>query len=403
MEKSRNLQFIGKQIGEQTKIIGQYGYTIQNYEKLTSSSISGNAEEIDKAVKNMGVSYDEAKNKASTTLTEQITSQNNYINLLKESWNEAASSHDGFQAQILDTQLQTQQQELNNLATSLASQTSTVEGLTEEQKNAWINLASQNITAYNEGLKALDPTTREKLQKVTGLVVNEVELPNGTKQLAYKAAEGFELNYNMDGTVSAKLANTSGMLQTNTSVASAAGTLGQNTNDKFKENINYQKGQDATSDYMDGAENGGNSKKWNFWNLLFGIGKQGNQKMRDGLGDGSPSVLAKQALIDYFLGADIGIDKQAPKTLNKMSKYGDKISQEFTKSMNEEIIRDMQKAVAMETGSINATASVKSNNSTLNVIKANFNIDGSVDIDGQKAGRILAPNVTKTIKAGGLV
>mgnify|MGYP006992292988 FL=1 len=41
----------------------------------------------------------------------------------------------------------------------------------------------------------------------------------------------------------------------------------------------------------------------------------------------------------------------------------------------------------METGSINAKASVKSNNSMLNVIQATFSIDGSVDIDGRKAGR----------------
>ena len=56
----------------------------------------------------------------------------------------------------------------------------------------------------------------------------------------------------------------------------------------------------------------------------------------------------------------------------------------------------------METGSINAKASVKSNNSMLNIIQATFSIDGSVDIDGRKAGRILAPEVCRTIKVGGL-
>ena len=70
--------------------------------------------------------------------------------------------------------------------------------------------------------------------------------------------------------------------------------------------------------------------------------------------------------------------------------------------INDEIYRKMQNAVARENASITARASIKANNSMLNVIQANFSIDGSVDIDGQKAGRILAPNVTKTIKAGGL-
>jgi tape measure domain-containing protein len=71
-------------------------------------------------------------------------------------------------------------------------------------------------------------------------------------------------------------------------------------------------------------------------------------------------------------------------------------------NMNNDIMSEMNKAVAFETGSINANASVKSNNSMLNVIQASFNIDGSVDIDGKKAGRILAPSVVKTIKTGGL-
>lgn len=69
--------------------------------------------------------------------------------------------------------------------------------------------------------------------------------------------------------------------------------------------------------------------------------------------------------------------------------------------MNNDIMSEMNKAVAFETGSINANASVKSNNSMLNVIQATFNIDGSVDIDGQKAGRILTPFMTKTLRIGG--
>ena len=71
-------------------------------------------------------------------------------------------------------------------------------------------------------------------------------------------------------------------------------------------------------------------------------------------------------------------------------------------NMNDDIMDEMNRAVAIETGSINARATVKSNNSMMNIIKATFNLDGSVDIDGQKAGRIMTPYFTKTIKAGGI-
>ena len=70
-------------------------------------------------------------------------------------------------------------------------------------------------------------------------------------------------------------------------------------------------------------------------------------------------------------------------------------------NMNDDIMSEMNKAVAFETGAVNAKASVKSNNSMLNVIQAAFNIDESIDIDGQRAGRILTPYMSKILRTGG--
>lgn len=71
-------------------------------------------------------------------------------------------------------------------------------------------------------------------------------------------------------------------------------------------------------------------------------------------------------------------------------------------NMNNDIMSEMNRAVAFETGSINAKASIKSNNSMLNVIQATFNIDGSIETDGQKFGRIISPYVTKTLRTAGV-
>ena len=56
--------------------------------------------------------------------------------------------------------------------------------------------------------------------------------------------------------------------------------------------------------------------------------------MREGLGDGSPSVLAKEAIIDYFLGADIGAKKQGPKTVRNIEDYAKQINQNFNKNLS---------------------------------------------------------------------
>lgn len=114
--------------------------------------------------------------------------------------------------------------------------------------------------------------------------------------------------------------------------------------------------------------------------------------MKESLGIHSPSTKARD-LVGKFIpeGVAVGIVANTDSALKAID------------SMNDDIIAKMNRAVAIETGSISANATVRANNSMLNVIQATFNIDGKVDIDGNKAGRLLAPNICKTIKAGGLV
>ena len=55
--------------------------------------------------------------------------------------------------------------------------------------------------------------------------------------------------------------------------------------------------------------------------------------MRAGLGDGSPSKLAEEALVDYFLGADKGAKKQGSKTVSNVEKYAKEINSKFSKNL----------------------------------------------------------------------
>lgn len=69
--------------------------------------------------------------------------------------------------------------------------------------------------------------------------------------------------------------------------------------------------------------------------------------------------------------------------------------------MNNEIEKKMRNAVYTEVGKMNTNATVKANNSLFNVTQIEAKFDGSVDIDGKKAGRIMAPSIMKTVKQGG--
>lgn len=70
-------------------------------------------------------------------------------------------------------------------------------------------------------------------------------------------------------------------------------------------------------------------------------------------------------------------------------------------TMNDEIEKKMQNAVYTEMGKMNTNATVKANNSLFKVTQIEAKFDGSVDIDGKKAGRILAEPIMKTVKQGG--
>ena len=112
--------------------------------------------------------------------------------------------------------------------------------------------------------------------------------------------------------------------------------------------------------------------------------------MKSALGIHSPSKLFKDEVGRFIpQGVAVGIEADTDSALKAID------------NMNDDIISEMNKAVAYETGSINAKASVKSKNSMLNVIQASISIDGSVEIEGQKAGKILTPYITKTLRTGG--
>lgn len=112
--------------------------------------------------------------------------------------------------------------------------------------------------------------------------------------------------------------------------------------------------------------------------------------MKSALGIHSPSKLFKDEVGRFIpQGVAVGIEADTDSALKAID------------NMNDDIISEMNKAVAYETGSINAKASVKSNNSMLNVIQASISLDGSVEIDGQKAGKLMTPYITKTLRTGG--
>lgn len=112
---------------------------------------------------------------------------------------------------------------------------------------------------------------------------------------------------------------------------------------------------------------------------------------KDSLGIHSPSRRVRDEVGKYVPeGFAVGIEANTSSAIKAID------------DMNDKIMSEMNKAVAVETGSINTNAIVRSNANFNSIIRIENKLDGTVNLDNRKLGRIQAPVVARTIKAGGL-
>lgn len=146
----------------------------------------------------------------------------------------------------------------------------------------------------------------------------------------------------------------------------------------------------AGENVAEGFNEGIKNKKGSSFNIISNFGSSILSKFKASLKEHSPSKASEQDAEYFMEGFNIGLDKEKPNVLRNIDLIGD------------EIVDRMQNAVSLETGSINTKTMLQSNASYNSMIQINANFKGNVDIDGAKIGRVVAPDVVKTIKVGGL-
>lgn len=244
---------IGKKIGEQTEQIGKYGKTIQDYETLQVASAEGSSDAVNKAIENINVSYDKLKEKSGQSIEEQVKNQAKYVENLKTCLQEAKNSNDTYQAQILEKQLSSSQEQLNNLVNSLVNQTSTIKELSPEQIEAWKLVAQQDYEGYSQGLSKLPEEMRKKIQEATGVVVVDGQaISDNFKTTGENSVTLFKDRLDLLKPVQAEISKAATDISNNTSVPDEAGELADKANDKIKEKNSYQWGADLSSNIASG-------------------------------------------------------------------------------------------------------------------------------------------------------
>ena len=92
--------------------------------------------------------------------------------------------------------------------------------------------------------------------------------------------------------------------------------------------------------------------------------------------------------INFDLGLAKGIDASKKSVFKTVDAFGD------------EVLAKMQKAVALETGNINASATLRANYGKTIVV--NSKLQGDVYLDNKKVGQAVTPVVSQTLKKAGV-
>ncbi len=303
---------LGQAMKEQSDLLNTYSQDIQKYEYDYQLMQTNTADSLQELINRNEQGY-------TTDTTNLKTNLDSQMSMIQSK---------------LEYDKQKQAESISNLSGYLTTTTTTISDLTPEQVDKWSYLANTSYDKYQEALSKIPPETANEVQKAVNTVAGNKTLASESGSLASDASGSYGGNIQGISTSTSSAVSGAEQAVDQSNLSTKFSTKASDSNSKFSDYINYSKGKSATDDYFDGANGGILAKIGSFLKKLFNAGQQGNQSFRSGMGDGSPSVLAKRALIDYFLGADKGLNKQAPKTIKKVGEYGSKINSEFANSLN---------------------------------------------------------------------
>lgn len=194
IDAEQQLRTIKQEIQEQYSMIDGYGQTISNYENLVSASANGSAEQLEQAMQRMGKGYDDASKSCESSLAGQIEQYTSYNTKIANLSSEAVLNNKQYLSEMLSDDEKANKEKLDETIKTLQKQTSSVQGLTDDQKQAWKTLAENDKLAFAKALEGLDGNTRLEVQKATDVFVKDTSSENAAEDLAKRTRTSYNNN-----------------------------------------------------------------------------------------------------------------------------------------------------------------------------------------------------------------
>lgn len=279
-----------KSLQEQQDLVKQYDATIADYEYDQKLAMENTADSVEELINRNAISYQSDVTNLQQSGLDKLNYYTTQLQNYKSYKQQEIDAGNTANTQMYQDQIDANEKQLQLTAQSFASQITKVEDLTPEMVKAYGDIADYSTDEFNKAISYLPEDVGKELNEIIW-TVDSSTLPNSTQSLGDRAAQ------------------------------------------KFKEKYSKSDGQSASEDYIAGAQLGIKNKQPSFLEVLFNLGNLGNLKFRKGLGDGSPSILAKKALIDYFAGAEIGAEKSGKDFVKSLNEYGTLANEEFSKAL----------------------------------------------------------------------
>jgi len=95
MQLQGQLTILNNKLADQKDLVGQYSYSIQNYEELQNKSISGSAEEIDKAIQNITTSWENSTKDVGYNIYQQEQTLSDFVTFVGDTNEDIADEISG--------------------------------------------------------------------------------------------------------------------------------------------------------------------------------------------------------------------------------------------------------------------------------------------------------------------
>lgn len=330
------VQQLGQAIEEQNDLLNDYSEDVAGYEYDKQLMQENTSESLQELINRNKFAYQSESLTIEQETAKQIGFLSNEIARNKELYQENINNHNKANAEMYANQIESNQNQLIEQAKHLGTMISTTKEITPEIQEAFKNVASVSVTAFNESIKDLPPDVQQKLREITGIVDTSNETL--VTPSFFSLGENAKTNFNsqvalMENGVDTTLNNVNDKIKTNTTIQDSTKTLGQNMTTTLNENAN---GEESGKNFVEGAKDGVNNKgsQKGLFSVITALGKGMISALNSSLDEHSPSKLTEESGINFVKGPILGIKKERKNLLDEINQLGNEAVREFNKTVN---------------------------------------------------------------------